>query len=54
MSFWESQPAAYTLDRQPCFVYTLRWANYQIRSLHTRAESRRERSSLCATDATNS
>ena len=33
-SYWESQPAAYTLDRQPCFVYTLRWDDFQIRSLH--------------------
>lgn len=34
MTYWESQPAAYTLDRDPCFVYTLRWDDFVIRSLH--------------------
>ncbi len=33
-TYWESQPAAYTLDGQPCFVYTLVWADFQIRTLH--------------------
>lgn len=33
-SFWESQPAAYGLDGQPCFVYTLWWDDFRIRSLH--------------------
>lgn len=33
-SFWESQPAAYTLDREPCFVYTLMWDDFRIRTLH--------------------
>lgn len=33
-SFWESQPAAYTLEREPCFVYSLMWDDYRIRSLH--------------------
>ncbi|QDU43420.1 hypothetical protein Mal52_18940 [Symmachiella dynata] len=37
-SFWESQPAAYSLDRRPCFVYTLMWDDFRIRSLHA-AES---------------
>lgn len=37
-SFWESQPAAYALDGRPCFVYTLVWDDFRIRSLH-RAES---------------
>ena len=34
MSFWESQPGAYTLDGRPLFIYTLLWDNYRIRSLH--------------------
>lgn len=31
---WESQPAAWSLDREPCFVYTLLWDDWRIRSLH--------------------
>lgn len=31
---WESQPAAYSLKGKPCFVYTLIWEDYRIRSLH--------------------
>lgn len=34
MSFWESQPVAYTLEREPCFAYSLLWENFRIRSLH--------------------
>jgi hypothetical protein len=34
MSFWESQPVAYTLEREPCFAYSLLWEDYRIRSLH--------------------
>lgn len=34
MSFWESQPVAFSLDREPCFVYSLMWENYRIRSVH--------------------
>ena len=34
MSFWESQPVAYTLDHEPCFAYSLMWENFRIRSLH--------------------
>lgn len=34
MSFWESQPVAYQLDREPCFAYSLMWENFRIRSLH--------------------
>lgn len=34
MSFWESQPVAYRLDREPCFVYSLKWDDFRIRSLH--------------------
>ena len=34
MSFWESQPAAYGLDGRPCFVFTLMWKTFRIRSLH--------------------
>lgn len=34
MSFWESQPVAFSLDREPCFVYSLIWENYRIRSVH--------------------
>ncbi|MFN0199724.1 MAG: hypothetical protein ACKVT0_23465 [Planctomycetaceae bacterium] len=33
-SFWESQPAAYSPHREPCFVYTLMWDDFRIRSLH--------------------
>jgi hypothetical protein len=33
-SFWESQPAARSMDRQPRFVYTLIWDDFRIRSLH--------------------
>ena len=33
-SFWESQPGAWSVDRQPCFVYTLLWDDCRIRSLH--------------------
>ena len=33
-SFWEIQPAAYSLDGKPCFVYTPWWDDYRIRSLH--------------------
>ncbi|MFH1303467.1 MAG: hypothetical protein ABIK07_20580 [Planctomycetota bacterium] len=34
MSFWESQPVAYSLDREPCFAFSLMWENYRIRSIH--------------------
>jgi hypothetical protein len=34
MAYWESQPVACRLDGEPCFVYTLRWDEFQIRSLH--------------------
>jgi len=34
MSFWESQPVAYSLDRKPLFAYTLMWDDFRIRSLH--------------------
>lgn len=34
MSFWESQPVAYSLDGRPLFVYTLMWDDFRIRSLH--------------------
>ncbi|HBL47626.1 hypothetical protein [Gimesia sp.] len=34
MSFWESQPVAFTLDREPCFAYSLMWEDYRIRSIH--------------------
>jgi hypothetical protein len=34
MSFWESQPGAYSLNREPCFIYTLIWDDFRIRSLH--------------------
>ncbi|MDB5336206.1 MAG: hypothetical protein JWN70_1825 [Planctomycetaceae bacterium] len=33
-SYWESQPAAYTLDGEPCWVYSLVWSDFRIRSLH--------------------
>ena len=31
---WESQPGAYAADGEPCFVYTLIWDDFRIRSLH--------------------
>jgi len=31
---WESQPPVFGLDGSPCFVYTLIWENFRIRSLH--------------------
>lgn len=31
---WESQPGAWSLHREPCFVYTLMWDDWRIRSLH--------------------
>ncbi len=34
LSFWESQPAAYSAEGEPCFVYTLVWDDFRIRSLH--------------------
>jgi len=34
LTFWESQPAAYSAEGEPCFVYTLRWDDFRIRSLH--------------------
>lgn len=33
-TFWESQPGAWTPDREPCFVYSLLWDDFRIRSLH--------------------
>jgi hypothetical protein len=33
-SFWESQPGASDLNGQPCWVYTLMWDDFRIRSLH--------------------
>jgi hypothetical protein len=33
MSYWESQPVAYTLKREPCFAYTLNWEGFRIRSI---------------------
>lgn len=37
-SYWESQPAAYTVHGDPCWVYTLTWADFRIRSLHWNGE----------------
>jgi hypothetical protein len=34
MSYWESQPAAYSTEREPCFVFILAWDDFRIRSLH--------------------
>ena len=34
LSFWESQPAASSTEHEPCFVYTLMWDDFRIRSLH--------------------
>ena len=34
MIYWESQPVAYTLDKQPLFPITIRWESHVIQSLH--------------------
>ena len=34
MSYWESQPEVYTAEGEPCFVFTLVWDDFRIRSLH--------------------
>ena len=34
MSYWESQPVAYTLKHEPCFAYSLHWEGFRIRSIH--------------------
>ena len=47
-SYWESQPAAYTLDRRPCFVYTLVWNDFRIRSLYAADSDSDLRGSLIA------
>jgi hypothetical protein len=36
LAFWESQPGAYALDGEPCWVFTLVWDDCRIRSLHPR------------------
>ncbi len=33
-SYWESQPVAYSLTGEPCFVYTLLWDDLRIRCMH--------------------
>lgn len=33
-TYWESQPAAYSLEGEPCFIYTLVWDDFRIRTLH--------------------
>jgi hypothetical protein len=33
-TFWESQPGACAPDGEPCFIYSLMWSDYRIRSLH--------------------
>lgn len=43
MSFWESQPAAYSAEGEPCFVYTIMWDDFRIRSLHPPAIDERAR-----------
>jgi len=51
--FWESQPVAYSLDGRPCFVYSLMWENFRIRSLHAAESSADERSPLKSADPEN-
>jgi len=51
---WESQPAAYTLDRRPCFVYTLMWDDFRIRSLHAAESTVDARSPLHADNSESS
>lgn len=48
---WESQPVAYSLDRRPCFVYTLMWNDYRIRSLHAVESEEDARSPLRTNDS---
>ncbi|WP_144995026.1 hypothetical protein [Polystyrenella longa] len=31
--YWDSQPGAYRLSGEPCFIYNIIWDNFQIRSL---------------------
>ncbi len=42
--FWESQPAAYTLLKEPCFVYRLVWRDLEIRTLHAAGTNADQRS----------
>lgn len=34
-TFWESQPGGWTISREPCFVYSLLWDDFRIRSIHS-------------------
>ncbi len=53
MSFWESQPGAYSQNREPCFIYTLIWDNFRIRSLHPPESVEDSRSANRYTEKTN-
>lgn len=33
-AYWEGQPGARTLAGDPCWVYTLQWDDFRIRTLH--------------------
>jgi hypothetical protein len=43
-SYWLGQPGAYSLDREPCFVYVLSWDDFEIRSLHPAGSTEDHRS----------
>jgi hypothetical protein len=45
-AFWESQPGAYTLNRQPLWVFSLMWNDFRIRSLHVDGTLEDERGML--------
>jgi len=34
LTYWESQPVAYSPFGEPCFVYVLAWSDFRIRALH--------------------
>jgi hypothetical protein len=44
LAFWESQPGAYALDGEPCWVFALVWDDFRIRALHPRGSQSDERS----------
>ncbi|MCA9117223.1 MAG: hypothetical protein KDA79_19270 [Planctomycetaceae bacterium] len=54
MAYWESQPAAYSLAGAPCFVFTLRWNDYCIRSLHPPESSIDHRAEMVRAEASES
>lgn len=43
-SYWLGQPGAYSLTREPCFIYVLSWDDFEIRSLHPAGSNEDHRS----------